>query len=177
METASQAKSSASSAQLLESTRTHANQGDAESQFLLGVYYGATAVERQDLPQSADWYRKAAEQDHALAQFNLGVIYSRGQGVVQDEGVSTMWMQKAAKSGDAGAQFHLGTLCHRASLNRTSTTAGDQRIESFKWFQLAAAQDFPASIEFRDRITNDMSWAEVAEGNSRARRFGTEGVN
>ena len=155
----------------LQKVHVEAHGGDAESQFLLGVYFGVEETAYQDLQQSVDWYRQAAAQDHVLAQFNLSVIYSRGQGVDRDDQQAIHWMGKAAQQGDPGAQFHLGTLCHRASLNRASTTAVQDRIESFKWFQLAALQDFPDSVEFRDRITQDMSWAEVAEANQRAQQF------
>lgn len=132
------------------------------------MHYGAI----DELTQSATWYRKAAAQEHVLAQFNLGIIYARGQGVDPDVAASLQWMQKAANGGDAGAQFFLGIHFHRASLSRTAPDVGDHRIESFKWFQLASQQDYPDSVEFRNRLTQTMSWEEVAEANRRADRFG-----
>jgi hypothetical protein len=167
MATPSSPPSNSPASELLQRTHTDADQGDSEAQFLLGVHYGAI----DELTQSETWYRKAAAQEHVLAQFNLGIIYARGQGVNSDTAASVQWMQKAANGGDAGAQFFLGVHFHRASLSRTAPDVGDHRIESFKWFQLASQQDYPESVEFRNRVTQSMSWEEVAEANRRADRF------
>src|SRR2546430_1701623 len=121
-----------------------AEQGDAESQFLLGVQL-ANIGELPDYLQAADWYRKAAEQGHALAQFNLGIMYGKGQGVARNKVTSMMWLGRSAKLGDAGAQYELGMRQHRRSLDEQPEAASESRIEAYKWLQLAADQGYGES--------------------------------
>src|SRR5271157_4999690 len=83
--------------------RKAADQGLAEAQFMLGVYYdsGGRSVP-QDYAQAATWYRKAADQGFAVAQYSLGILYSRGQGVPQSFAESYFWLNLAA-AGSNGA--------------------------------------------------------------------------
>ena len=58
-----------------------ANNGEVESQYILGnMYYSGDGV-RRNYFEAIKWYRKAAEQGHAKAQNNLGVMYANGKGV------------------------------------------------------------------------------------------------
>ena len=58
----------------------HAEQGDAQAQFNLGL----TLYLQEFCAEAAGWFRKAAEQGLADAQSNLGWMYERGEGVPQD---------------------------------------------------------------------------------------------
>jgi TPR repeat protein len=58
-----------------------AEQGDARSQYNLGLLYENGRGVPKDYKQAFAWYRKAADQGYANAQFNLGVMYANGQGV------------------------------------------------------------------------------------------------
>jgi TPR repeat protein len=147
-------------------TRTDAAAGNAEAQFALAFFLSASPVP-QDYAQALEWYLKAAEQNHRLAQFNLGQMYAQGQGVPQDENLAVNWMRRAAGGGDAGAQFNLGDRLGRA------TEAAESRIESYKWFKLAAAQDYRDALTRSDAATIRMSREEVAEGNCRVKAFVT----
>jgi TPR repeat protein len=146
-------------------------QENAEAQFGLGLKYANAAGQERDYPRAAYWYRKAAEQHHAMAQLNLGLMYAQGQGVAKDEAQAFSWIRKGAESGDAGAQFHLGTRCHRASMTGSSVTAGESRIEAFKWFHLAASQGYNKSDASCERLAISMSRDEVSEANRRAAAF------
>jgi hypothetical protein len=155
----------------LKATRTEADQGNAEAQFGLGLKYGNSTAPLQDFVRAAEWYRKAAEQNHALAQFNLGIMYTKGQGVPRDDAEGVRWIRKAAEQGDAGAQFNLGMRYHRASVDRTQLDAVESKIEAYKWFRLAAAQDYRDSVTAWQRVTLAMTREEVAEGNRRTATF------
>ena len=157
----------------LRTTRAKADLGDAEAQFALGLKYSNGAVPPPDLPQAAQWYRKAADQNHALAQFNLGIMYAKGQGVAHDEAEALIWMRRAAGNGDAGAQHNLGTRYHRASVSGQQMDAIESRIEAYKWLHLAAAQGYRGSDAACERVTLSMSRDEVAEGNHRATALGS----
>ncbi len=148
-----------------QAARTQAEQGNAEAQFTLGLSCSTGNGHAQDLPQAAQWYRLAADQNHALAQFNLGLMFAGGQGVATDHTAALHWINLAATAGDAGAQFYLGNRCHRASFGREVANPTAMRAESYRWFKLAAAQGYKDSAAHCERLTINMSRAEVAEAN------------
>ena len=76
-----------------------AEQGNASTQFNLGVMYEDGRGVKQDDVEAVKWYRQAAEQGEAKAQFNLGVMYAKGQGVRQDKGQAKEWFGKACDNG------------------------------------------------------------------------------
>ncbi len=144
---------------------------DAESQFSLGVKFASGTGATQDFVQAAECYRKAAGQSHALAQFNLGVMYAEGQGMVADVAESLVWFGRSARLGDAGAQIKLGDSLHFASLTQLPPFAAESRIEAYKWYRLAAAQDYPTADISSNVLSLKMTWADVAAGNMRAAAF------
>ena len=154
----------------LQSTLQKAEQGDAESQFALGLKFSTDASAR-DLTEAARWYGKAAEQNHVLAQFNLSVMFATGQGVTQDDSTALVWIRKAAEGGDAGAQFRLGSRCHRSSIDHLEPNALERRVEAYKWFHLAAQQGYQGSAAARERIALTMSRDEVTDGDRQAAAF------
>ncbi len=158
----------------VKSIQCSADEGDAEAQFALGIKFGAGEGAAQDFPQAARWYRKAADQNHRLAQFNLGMMHALGQGMPQDDATSALWMRRAADGGDAGAQFNLGMRCHRASISGPRAEIVESRIEAYKWLHLAAAQGYLDSEACCERVTVDMTPADVTEGNHRAADFAPE---
>ena len=63
----------------------HAEQGDADAQFNLGVMYANGRGVLKDEAEAVRWSRLAAEQGDADAQFSLGVMYANGLlGVLKD---------------------------------------------------------------------------------------------
>ena len=71
--------------QAFELFQVLAEQGDAESQFVLGMLYDDGEGVKQNYQQAAEWYQKAANQGHAMAQYNLGILYQFGLGVAEDD--------------------------------------------------------------------------------------------
>ena len=63
-----------------EGTKRAAEQGDADAQYSLGLFY----ILQQDYKQGKEWYEKAANQGHADAQAGLSGLYYLGLGVRQD---------------------------------------------------------------------------------------------
>jgi TPR repeat protein len=133
--------------------------------------YAAVAGGEPDYGAAAQWYRKAADQNHPLAQFNLGILYAQGQGVPQDKTAALGWLLKAARQGHAGAQFNLGMSLQRASFDEPPEQARESKIEAYKWYCLAAAQDHQESATAGGRLTMTMTHETVAEGNHRAAAF------
>jgi TPR repeat protein len=128
---------------LLADIRAKAENGDAQSQYELGLalYVGRLGVAK-DEAEGAMWFRKAAEQNIAWAQGNLGVCYLYGNGVVKDEAEAVKWYRKAAAQNDTKAQVKLG-ICYK----RGTGTAKDE-VEAVRWYRKAAEQNYSEAQYF-----------------------------
>lgn len=82
-----------------------AEEGDASSQFFLGVLYeiGPGRIVR-DQVAAVGWYQKAAEQGQVTAQLYLGNAYSEGRGTRRDQARAQYWWRQAAAQGSMRAQ-------------------------------------------------------------------------
>src|ERR1700712_1064460 len=112
--------------------RLAAEQGHAESQYLLSTMYDAGQGVPQDDAEAAYWERRSAEQGHAYAQANLSFRYYAAGDFVE----AFAWCQRAAHSNLAWAQFHLGLMY------RKGEGVAQNDTEAAHWYRLAAAQDF-----------------------------------
>ena len=77
-----------------------ANQGDAESQFMLGYLYDTGDGVKQDYTKARQWYEKAAAQEYVNAQGMLGVMYELGVGVERNITTAKEWFKRACDNGD-----------------------------------------------------------------------------
>src|SRR5438045_1882679 len=69
----------------LADLRSKAENGDAQSQYELGVAFGFGKLGvTNDYAEAVRWFRKAAEQENPAAQDNLGQCYAVGEGVAKD---------------------------------------------------------------------------------------------
>ena len=114
--------------------RKAAEEGNAVSQYFLGLWYAEGRGVRQDDGEAVTWFRKAAEQGIAEAHFYLGLMYSEGRGVPQDYVEAVGLWRKAAEQGDAEAQFKLGLLYTKGH------GVPQDDAEAAKWYRKAAEQ-------------------------------------
>jgi len=130
------------------------------------------AYERGDYPTALRILRPLAHKGNADAQNNLGLMYATGRGVQQDYTEAAKWYRMAAEKGVASAQNNLGVMY-----------AGGQGVQqdyvqAHMWFTLAASS-FTASeaeerskvVKNRDALAADMTPAEIAEAQRRAREW------
>jgi TPR repeat protein len=155
----------------LETTQTRADEGVAEAQFSLGFNFANTGRMVPDYAQAARWYLLAANQNHAMAQFNLGIMFAEGQGVPRDDAQSEKWMRRAAQQGDAGAQHNMGSRHRRASFKAPLADELESNLVAYKWFSLAAAQDYRGSDMAFESVALGLTPDQVAEGDHRAAAF------
>ncbi len=81
-----------------------AEEGDAPSQFNLGLlYYDGHGVP-QDYSEAARWFERSAEQGYAKAQHNLGAMYGVGKGVKRDYVQAYKWLSICAAGGDQSCE-------------------------------------------------------------------------
>ena len=115
-----------------------AEQGEAETQFALGIIYssGASSVSL-DYGEVVKWYRLAAEQGHALGQFDLGLLYfiGKGKGVTQDNGIAHMWANVATaqrlKYARDDRDFYAGTMTPTA-IKEAQRLASERFARNYK---------------------------------------------
>ena len=96
----SRERTSAMNAQNIAWHLKRANQGEAESQYLLGFMYELGSGARQNYATAFGWYQKAANQDYVKAQYRLGTMYDNGKGVRQNRVIAKEWYGKACDNGN-----------------------------------------------------------------------------
>jgi TPR repeat protein len=119
-------------AQAAESFRAAAEQGHAESQYILSTMYDAGRGVAHDAEFAAHWERAAANQGHVYAQANVSFrCYSAG-----DFASAFEWCQRAADGELAWAQYNLGLMYQKGEGVVRS------EAEAAHWYRLAASQGF-----------------------------------
>ena len=98
-----------------------AEQGDAESQYNLGVMHRKALGVPKNNKTAVKWYRLAAEQGHANAQSNLGLMHGNGQGVIKDNVYAHMWFNIAASFGEKIAVKNRDIVAKRMIPSQLST--------------------------------------------------------
>jgi putative methionine-R-sulfoxide reductase with GAF domain len=83
-----------------EDLRRLADQGDAESQFMLGTLYRNGDGVLQNDKQAVEWFQRASDQGYVRALSALGSSYWAGRGVRQDYAQAYFWYQLALAEGD-----------------------------------------------------------------------------
>ena len=107
----------------------HAQQGDAEAQYVLALYYGIYVP--RDHIKAAEWLLKSAKQGHPQAQLILGhERYFR-----QDYADAVKWYRLAAEQGVAAVQSKLGDMYWQGEEGLPQDYA-----EAAHWYLRAAQQ-------------------------------------
>ena len=90
-----------------------AENGDAESQWILATYYSNGYGVAQDDKKALEWTEKAAENGNVKAQVTLAKFYAFGVVVPQDNQKAKEWYLKAAENGNAEAQYNVVRFCEK----------------------------------------------------------------
>jgi len=91
-----------------------ADHGDPFGEYLLGK----VKLERQDYPNAAAWFGKAAQQGLPQAQAQLATLLRDGQGVAQDKFEAYVWMLVSNDAGNRRIGSDLQTLEAELGTNR-----------------------------------------------------------
>jgi len=128
----------------------NANEGDAESQYKLGIAYclGEEGYP-VDYNKAAEWFQKAVDQDFLPAKRELGIMYITGDGVKADPKKAYALLSEAAHALDPNAMYHLALMYERG--------IGTEKdlYEAVKLLAYAASTDYPGADIDAERI-NDM---------------------
>jgi TPR repeat protein len=130
---------------------------------------GMDAYNRGDFKTALREWQPLAEQGDARAQFSFGLLYENGDGVPRDYAKARQWYEKAAAQGDAKAQLYLGL--------QSSFGQGVPMdvVEAYMWYSLAAENGNPHAPGYRDDLSRQMTRAQIAEAQKRAREWKPKG--
>ncbi len=87
-----------------------AENGDAESQYKLGLNYIYGTDVPKDTAKAAEWFKKASDQGFLPARRELGILLASGDGVEPDMETAVQYLSQAADELDPSALYHLGLM-------------------------------------------------------------------
>ena len=111
--------------------------GDALSQYNLGVLYEKGQGVEQDYAQALYWYIKAADQGVVKAQYNLANMFLSGRGMKVDHIEALRRFRLAAERGYPPAQYNL------AYMQEVGQGEDQDDEQAFHWYQKAAKKGLP----------------------------------
>jgi hypothetical protein len=126
-----------------EDLRKLGEQGDAESQYQLGILYHDGGSVPKDDAQAVQWFQRAAEQGYVRAQSTLGAYYWAGRGVPQDFIKAYFWSQLALAQGDENSKSRLEGLS--AQMTQSQVANARQLAEAWLHSHTQATKPNPAS--------------------------------
>ena len=159
------ARESRDDATALRLFRPLADKGDARAQYYLSLIVGRADAASNNSSEAFGWAKKAAAQGVSFAQYYVAVMHDSGVGTQQDSAEAAIWLRKAADQGNAEAQHALGIAYDQGR--------GVPQDYAFAhmWFNLAAARSHPTAAEYRNKVGERMSSAQLAEAQKMAREW------
>ncbi len=130
---------------------------------------GYKAYQRGDYATALRVFRKLADQGNYNSQVGLGFMYFKGYGVKQDYEEAARWYRKAADQGWANAQNNLGGMY----LNGQGVT--QDYVHAHMWFDLAATRGRKDAENSREKTSEQMTPARIAEARRLAREWKPKG--
>ena len=118
-----------------KTTKLLADQGNADAQYNMGVYYFYGDGVEQNYQQSFDYFKLAAAQGNIDAQYNLGELYYLGRGTAQNYKESARITKILADKNDVDALIHLAMLYKKGIVYPKDTNM------TVKYLELAAKQN------------------------------------
>lgn len=92
---------------VIKQIQVTADQGDAESQYILGWRYFVGKHVPQDFKTAELWFRKASKQSQHTALRYMGLMFEEGKGMPKDVNEALKWYHLAAELGNGDAQMRL----------------------------------------------------------------------
>jgi len=149
----------------VDDCRVKAEQGDTNSQYILGSMYGIGQEIQQDYKKSFMWYQRAAEQGNSDGQFGLGFMYGKGLGVIQDFKIAFMWFQRAAEQGHTSAQYNLGNMYYDGQ------GVPQDYVMAHMFWNISSGNGGEGAANNRDTVTKKMTLSQIAEAQKLAREW------
>ena len=175
-------------AEAYEWYRKAAEQGHADSQYMVGRYLeeGWSGIAKKAY-EAVQWYRKAAEQGHKDAQYNLGRCLEVGKGVAGNQAEAYQWYKKAVEQGCAEAKEAVAkieaAIKKREAFDNLVQSANngvasaqyelaerfmngngvaENKIEAYRWYRKAAEQGHAEAQNLVGRYLTE-GWGGIAK--------------
>ena len=153
--------------------RKGAEQGDPNSQFMLGGLYHFGQSVPHDEAKAFAWIIKAAKQGHGDAEFYIATCYSQdGWGVAKDNVQRIAWLRKGAEQGNLNSQFYLGWEYEKGEVVPRNYS------ESYFWLALAARgndgtdrEKLADMVELRDNSESHLTRSELSNVRTRLQKW------
>ncbi|MDH4049535.1 MAG: sel1 repeat family protein [Gammaproteobacteria bacterium] len=142
-----------------------AEQGDAGSQFGLGLLYSHGWGVDLDDAAALKWYELAAAQGHGEAAYNIGVMYQNGWGVDQSDAETFKWMQMAATAGFPAAHRAMGDIF------ANGIGAEMNLVQAYSWFETGAKLGDSESNYDREELATSMQPDDVTAARQMAKAW------
>ena len=144
-----------------------ANQGDAQTEFQIGLAYQLGNGVAPNAEEAAKWDERAAAQNLPGAEVNLGALYEFGDGVPQDSARALALYQQAADQGDRGGERALGTAYEQGKIvARDDTKASEWLLRAAKQGDKLAELQISGQYERGEGVPQDdteaVRWATAA---------------
>ena len=130
-----------------------------------GLHAGVEAYDRGDYATAMKKIRPLAEQGNADAQVKVGAMYEYGKGVTQDYAEAVKWLRLAADQGLALGQLNLGNKYFKGE------GVPQDYVQAHMWLNLAAAQGKDEAAEYRERVAEKMTPADISKAQRLAREW------
>lgn len=145
-----------------DSTKSSAEQGDANAQYFLGIRYDYGNGIPENDAEAVKWHRLAAEQGLSIAQYSLGLRYDNGDGIPENDSEAVKWYRLAAEQGDADAQYNLGVMY------ATGEGVPENYLTAYVWMSVSAAQGSQNAKDGIEKIKTVITNKELAQGQALA---------
>ncbi len=153
--------------------------GSAEAQTMVGVMFRTGLLGMPDFDEAAAWFEAAADQDYPDALFNLGLMYFEQETAPFGIEVTEHSLRMAAfeQFSRAGARGHVQAQLYLGHMHAEGVGVVRDRIEAYKWYQVAAWQRSSLAVAARNRLAGDMTADQLDEAKRRARSFEAESAD
>ena len=123
------------------------------------MYYSGSGVP-QDYDEAIKWYRQSAKKGSSVGQHLVSRMYHEGKGVPQDYDESMKWYLRSVSLDNALEQYKLGNLYATGVLKN--------KILSYMWYNISAANGRKDGDTNRDNLAKNMSQASIEKAKAMA---------
>ena len=137
----------------------------ASMECVAGFDEGVNSYEAQDYQSALREFLPLANGGNASAQFYLGLMYYSGAGVPQNYSQAAVWYRKAADQGHSESLSHLGMGYEFGQFSAKNL------VLAHIFYNLAAVSGDEKSRENRDRVTQQLTSAQLSEAQELASKW------
>jgi len=126
----------------IDTIKNLAKAGDANGQFILGIFLENGYLLDKDEQAAAQWYEKSASQGYAPAQHALSQLLWAGRGITKNQALAYEYCHSAADKGYLPAQLDIAV-----SFEQGIGIEADQK-KCLEWINKAVGKNYNPAITY-----------------------------